>query len=131
MIKAFLALLLVAGLHAWGDDDHHHRYEKHHIPKDLSFLDLNARQYDEVKEILYQYKHRLKAFRHEKKEHEHDAGELFVKERFDAAKYEAMRGDLEAQAIRIQADFLQKLHAVLTPQQRKRFLDYFDEWDVD
>ena len=131
MIKAFLALLLVAGFAFGEDEDHHHRYEKHHIPKDLSFLELNAKQYDEVKEILYQYKHRLKAFRHEKKEHEHDAGELFVKERFDAAKYAAMRGDLEAQAIRIQADFLQKLHAILTPEQRKRFLDYFDEWDVD
>lgn len=130
MIKAFLAFLMVAGF-LLGDDDGHHRYERHHIPKDLSFLDLNRDQYHEVKAILYDYKHALKRFRHEKKEHEHDAGELFVKARFDAAKYEAMRGELETRAIRIQADFLQKLHKVLTPHQRKRFLHYFDEWDVD
>ncbi len=130
MIKAFLAFLLVAGF-LLGDDDDHDRYERHHIPKDLSFLDLSRDQSSRVREILYDYKHALKRFRHEKKEHAHEAGELFVQGEFDAAKYKAMRGELESRAIRIQADFLQKLHAILTPKQRKRFLHYFDEWDVD
>ena len=129
MIKAFLALLLVVGL-AFGDK-HHHERDEHHFPRDLGFLDLSREQSDEVKTILYAYKHALKKFRHEKREHAHEAGKLFVQERFDAGKYEAIRGDLETRAIGIQADFLQKLHAILTPAQRKRFLEYFDEWDVD
>ena len=132
MIKAFLALLLVAGF-AFGDDDDHHRrgYEEHHIPKDLSFLDLSRDQHEKVKAILYEYKHALKRFRHEKKEHAWAMEALFVKDAFDAAAYEKASRELDAKAVAIQADFLAKLHAVLSPDQRQRFLHYFDEWDVE
>lgn len=132
MIKAFLALLLVAGF-AFGDDDDHHRrgYEEHHIPKDLSFLELSSEQHRKVKAILYEYKHALKRFRHEKKEHARAMEALFVKETFDTAAYEKESLELDARAVVIQSDFLAKLHAVLNPDQRQRFLHYFDEWDVE
>ena len=38
---------------------------------------------------------------------------------------------LRSEADAVQADFLEALHDVLTPQQRRQFVPYLEEWERD
>jgi len=125
-MRLLIGMMLAACL-LWGDHDDDH----HHIPKDLSFLDLNEVQYPQVKAALYEYRHDLKAFRHEKKIHRRDSEALFLGDTFDIREFENAHLALEKKAVTIQSAFLKKLHGILTPGQRKLFLRHFDEWDVE
>jgi Spy/CpxP family protein refolding chaperone len=125
-MKILLIFLTILSL-SWADHDE----DRHHIPKDLGFLELTKEQQPWVLAMLYEYRHKMKAYRHEKKAHRKTAEKLFKEEMFDVQLYEALTLELGKEAVALQADFLKKLHAVLTPEQRERFVKRFEEWEVE
>lgn len=122
----FLFLFMTLSLFA----DHDERY-RHHFHKDLSHLDLDENQYREIKKILKESKKSLEEFRELKEKVDSDSHKLFVKDEFDVQKYKSINLELEKKAMEIESGMLGKIHKVLSKDQRKRFLYYFEEWEVD
>lgn len=121
-------LFLVAFLLLFADHDKKH---DRHFHKDLTHLELSDEQYQKIKKVLKESKKNLEEFR-EKKEKTNSATQaLFAKDSFDVDKYKNESLELEKQAIETEAQILKEIHEVLNKEQRKKFLDYFEEWKID
>jgi len=127
IIILFLCTLL---LHA---DEHeaHERYEHHHISKELSHLDLSAKQYAKLKRILSRYRTDLKRYRHFKTLVEAQRDTLFLQDELNSKALNTLLLELDTRAREIEIDFIRQIHALLTPRQRKAFIYYFDDWEVE
>lgn len=108
-------------------DDH----DKHHLSKDLSYLQLSLEQQNDVKQIIKAYRHELKAFRDDKESVEKQKEKLFSENQLDENALVLLREPLAKKASQIETRFLIQMHRVLTPSQRDKFARNLDEWEVE
>jgi len=101
-----------------------------HINKELSHLNLTKEQSSELKEILFEFRAQLKEFKKLKNETESRKKDIFVKEYLNIDDIESLESDLDTRSREIEKNFLTKIHAVLTQEQRMGFVSYFDDWEV-
>ncbi len=118
-------LLFFAAIHA--DDD----YERRHINKELSHLDLSKEQSIEIKKIVYDFRLKLREFEIFKKEIENKKENMFLKEFFYTDEFDRLSKELDTKAREIEKNFLLKIHAVLNLKQRTKFIKHFDDWKVE
>lgn len=111
--------------------DDHELHSKHHIYKELSHLELTKKQQHRVKKILKTYRKELKEYKELEEELEDKRKDVFLQESFDVQKLNDLNQQLDKTAHDIENRFLKKMHFVLTPQQRKKFVHYFDDWEVE
>jgi len=123
LFLSFYSVLLFAGEHEHND---HHYYSK-----DLTYLNLNHDQKEKIKEILSEYRKNLKDLRKTKREFKEKKQELFAKEIFDVEALKNLNTHLNQKINAIEIPLLQKLHNVLTLEQRQKFIHYIDEWEVE
>ncbi|MDQ1340633.1 MAG: periplasmic protein CpxP/Spy [Campylobacterota bacterium] len=121
-------LFLVAFLLLFADHDK--KYDRH-FHKDLTHLELSDEQYQKIKKILKNFKKKVEEFREQKEKTNNATQALFAKDNFDIDKYKNESLEPEKQAIEIEAQILNEIHEVLNKEQRKKFLDYFEEWKID
>ncbi|MDD5406730.1 MAG: Spy/CpxP family protein refolding chaperone [Sulfurovaceae bacterium] len=123
-MKIILAFLLFLGI-ALADDDHHY------YKKDLTFLQLTDEQKEPVKQILKNYREQVREY----KVYEHDLlkqkQSVFLSKNFDASKIERINKNLELKASIIEIDLLSSIHKILNNEQRKKFANYIDEWEIE
>ena len=50
---------------------------------------------------------------------------------FDTGEFVRLSTALDQRAVEIQAKFFSEMYQVLTPYQRKRFVKYMEEWEVE
>ena len=127
MMKIFLIILmLVFGVSA-DDYDYH---SKKHISKELSHLKLSKKQKKEIKKILKEFRYDLKDFRELQEDIEEQREDVFVKERLDIDELNRLNKRLDTKAREIENRLLLKIHKMLDTKQREKFIEYFDDWEV-
>lgn len=126
----FLSIFLLLGILLFADSDKH-EYREHHLPLDMSHLDLTSRQHKQVRTIVKTFKHEHKQFHRHKKVAREAISHLFLAKTFDTEEFIRLTTVLNQRAIKIQAKFFSRIHQVLTPSQKKRFVDYMEEWEVE
>jgi Spy/CpxP family protein refolding chaperone len=111
-----------------GDDKD---YTELHIPKDLSFLDLNSSQKSYIKKILKEYRKEL-FYLHQKEESwEKSLKSIFIEDSFKDYPFKEYTLKIKSKIVEVEAKFFKKMHAVLTKRQRAKFIEYIEEWEVE
>ena len=126
----FLALFLLLATLLFADSDKH-EYKERHLPLDMSYLELTPQQHEQARTIVRAYQHQHKAFHRLKKETREAVSKLFLAETFDTAAFVRLTAALNQRAAEIQAEFFSSMHAILSPSQKKRFVEYMEEWEVE
>ena len=126
-MKIFLVILvMLVGL--YGDDYEHHN--ERHINKELSHLHLSKQQNTKIKKILKQFRDDLKDFREYKEDIQKKRERLFVQNELDIEAINKLNAMLDEQSHKIENRLLLKIHTILSKKQRKKFIRYFDDWEV-
>jgi len=99
--------------------------------KDLSHLELSKVQSTDIKEILHKFRAQLKEFEELKEEIEKKRKGVFLKKIFDVEELDKLNNKLDIKAREIEKSFLIKIHTILHPKQRIKFIDHFDDWEVE
>ena len=125
-MKVLLILLLTLSLYA----DHDGKKE-HQLSKDLSYLELSQDQKERVKGILKQYRVDLKAFREFKEKMENQKETLLIQERLNEEDLHVINQTISQKANTIESRFLLQMHTLLSPEQRQKFAQNLEEWEVE
>jgi len=127
MKTILFVLLLFTTL--FGDEFEHH--SKKHIQKELSHIHLSKEQKKQVKKILYTFRDELKKYRKYKKKLQKQKEQLFVQKDLQLNKFNTIDQQLCKRTKEIENNFLLQIHTILTPKQRKAFIEHFDDWEVE
>jgi len=127
-VLIFMILLMTVLV---ADHDDETERESFHIPYDMSYLHLSDAQHRQVRTLLTTHRQKLRRLHEEKEALEKVLKQVFERETFDRKLFLRRSLQLKQQAIRTEADFLETLHAILSPEQRKAFARYLEEWDDD
>lgn len=129
----YIAIILLLFTLIQADDDRYEHYERdeHHLPLDVSYLDLSKEQHKSVRVLVKKYKHEQRELHRLKKEARRSVSELFTAEAFDTGEFMRINAALGQKAVEIQAEFFSQMHALLTPTQKKRFSYYMEEWEIE
>lgn len=124
MILLFILLFTMA----IADHDRHH---DDHMPLDISYLNLTHAQHEAVEEVVRDYLKARHRFNRKKEATRVDMAALFSAGKFNHERFAALSGTLHNEADAIQSRFLEALHTLLTPQQRRAFASYMQEWEIE
>jgi len=111
-------------------DDDEHEYKERRLPLDVSYLNLSDHQYKKLVKIVKKFKYERKEF-HEEEDTTKEISELFLSDTFDRDKFVRLTNRLKSLSVEIQADFFEKMHKLLNKNQKKRFIKYMKEWEVE
>lgn len=112
----------------FADDDYN---KKHHIYKNLDYLNLNNYQLKKLKKILIDYQEEYKEFYKKKKKEDKKLKELIASNHFDEDDYEESLEEIYEEKIELETKFIESIHSILTPKQRQKFSLHFKEWRVE
>jgi len=129
MMKVLLLLLLLFTTSLFCDDYDYH--SKKHINKELSHIKLSKAQTKQIKNYLHMFRKEIKAYRKFKKKIEKERKNIFLKENLDIEALNQLNQKLDKKAHEIENRLLEKIHAILSLKQRVRFINYFDDWEVE
>ncbi|MGB3750508.1 MAG: hypothetical protein WA945_02995 [Arcobacteraceae bacterium] len=123
-----LFLLLTFSLSA--DDDYKKKYH-HYYSKDLTYLNLTYEQKEEITDILKEYRHDIKKYKKYKKKKLEDKEDIFEEDILDIEELYKINQEISGKASQIEISFLEKIHQILSENQREKFIDYIDEWEIE
>jgi periplasmic protein CpxP/Spy len=110
-------------------DDKKHKYE--HSYKNLDYLELDDIQLKQMKSILIEYKYKYKEYYDYKENQEKKLEEIMKSDSFDRDLYiQTLKKSKMASTI-LESEKMEKIHKILTPNQRKKFAKYLEEWEID
>ncbi|NPA50335.1 MAG: hypothetical protein GXO02_01745, partial [Epsilonproteobacteria bacterium] len=102
MRVVFSLILMALFLFADGDD----YYKKEiHLPKDLSFLNLDGKQKELLTKLLIEHRKKLKELHKQEEQWEEGLKKEFVKSYFDKEKFIKSNLDLKKKMVEIEANF--------------------------
>lgn len=129
-MRALLIIFIFFNTVLADHDDENDLFE-FHMPHDMEYINLSKEQKDKIFEILLINNRKLKIL-HEKKELVEDQmRKIFLEEKFDREKFISMLIELKKESVKIESELLQKIHKVLTPKQRKLFINHIEEWEIE
>jgi Spy/CpxP family protein refolding chaperone len=123
-MKWIAIFVMLISFSAFADDDHH-------FPMDLHDLGLTKPQHRAVEEAMKEYQTSNRRYHHQNEKSQDELNALFLNPSFDSQTYRAKSLERENASIEIRARLLERLHSVLTPEQRRRFVAHLEEWDSD
>ncbi len=106
-----------------------HKYK--HIYKELSHLNLTKEQNKQIKDVLQEFQTQLKKFRKFKRTIEKQKKDIFIKETLDIKTLDNLNIALDAKAHKIENMLLKEFHIILDDEQKRKFIYYFDDWEVE
>lgn len=124
-MKAVFILFLTLFLYAGHDDK-----KEFHINKDLTHLNLSQEQNEAMKKILKKYHHEIEEFREFQEKINVKKQKLFLEEALDLEALNMLNRKLYEKSTQEENTLLSRVHAILTPEQRVRFIRYFEEWEI-
>ena len=125
----FIVLFLFMFTLAFADGDDYE--ENYHMPKDLSFLQLDKAQKNAFKKILKSYRKALEEIHEREEIFEHDLQKLFMAEQFDTKDFMKKNMMLRQSIAEVEATFFKNIHALLNKVQRKKFIRHIEEWEIE
>jgi len=108
-----------------------HEYQEHHLPLDMSYLKLSENQYEKLVKIVKRFQYDRKEFNEEEKEIREKISKLFMSDTFNRDEFVRLSKKLSSLSIEIQTDFFEKIHTLLTNDQKKNFIEYMQEWEIE
>lgn len=127
-MRYFIMLLLLTTALFSGEHDSH---SERHINKELSHLALSKEQNTEIKKILKEFSSDLKEYREFKEKIEVKRKEIFIAETLNIDELEKLNRALDDKSHEIENRLLKSMHSILSPKQRREFIYYFDDWEVE
>ncbi len=124
-MKWIIVLAMFLSLSAYGDDDNHR------FPMDLHDLGLTKQQHRVVEEAMKEYQHSNRRYHHQREKDQDTLNALFLSPSFDSESFRAKSLEREKASIEIRVRLLERLHSVLTPEQKRRYIHHLEEWDSD
>jgi hypothetical protein len=126
-MKFLLIILIFIGLYA---DDYKYDNERH-LNKELSHLNLSKQQNTKIKRILKNFRFDLKEYREYKEEIEAKRENVFIQDVLDIEKLNEFNMALDTRSHVIENRLLKSIHSILNQKQRREFIYYFDDWEVE
>ena len=123
-------VLLLLNL-TWADSDYEEEHKRVHIPYDMRHLDLSEGQSKEIYLLLVEYRKQRRKLHKNSKRLERRSVKLFAQDRFDKERYLQGQLRIKEKLLRIEANFLERLHRILNAKQRKKFIKDLKEWEFD
>jgi Spy/CpxP family protein refolding chaperone len=126
MLLIIMVLLLNLTTSVYADHDDHHRFAM-----DLYDLKLSSSQHHALKEAMKDYKKGFKRYRHQDKKMQQELDALFLSPTFDSAAFEKKYLEKERASIALRTQLFNRLHDILTLEQKRRFIEHIEEWDFE
>ena len=123
-----IIFLLVITIYADNDGHEHHEYK--HMSKELSHLKLSKKQNKDITKILKSFRKELREYRKLKQEIDKKRKNAFLKEHLNTQELDKLNYILDSKAHHIENGLLKSIHPILNKKQRIRFINYFDDWEV-
>lgn len=123
-MKWIIIFVMLISLSVHADDDHR-------FPMDLHDLGLTKQQHHVVEEVMKEYQYSNRRYHHQNKKSQEELNMLFVSPSFDSEAYRTKSLAMEKASIEIRARLFERLHSILTPEQRRRFAHHLEEWDSE
>ncbi len=113
--------------------EHHERDEKvkHHIYKNLDYLNLDKNQLAKLKEVLKKYKIESKKFYKFERKKEKELTQIIGKRDFDEKAYEKVLDEINQKSKEIEIKNLKKIHDILNDEQKEKFSHFLKEWRIE
>jgi Spy/CpxP family protein refolding chaperone len=125
LINIIITLIYLACINPVYADD------KHHFPMDLNDLGLSKQQHHSVEEAMKEYQLSYRRYHHQSEKTQEELNLLFVGSSFDSEMFRAKSLEMEKASIEIRARLFERLHTILTPEQKRRFIRHMVEWDIE
>lgn len=123
-IVFLITLIFLIGMNpAYADD--------HQLPMDLRDLGLSKQQHRVVEEAMKEYQYSNRRLHHQRETSQEELNVLFLASSFDAEKFRAKNLEMEKASIEIRTRLFERLHSVLTFEQKRRFIRHLEEWDSE
>lgn len=129
-MKYLAILLCILSIMAFADSSYHDE-ENSRFPMDLHDLKLTAKQHKSIETAMkeYQIAYRNNHLKNKTLEQEIDA--LFLAPTFNPDEFTSKNIQLQKTSIEIRTQLFLKLHKILTPEQKRRFITHLQEWDSE
>lgn len=116
-----LVMIISSG---YADDDHR-------FPMDLHDLGLSKQQHRIMEEAMKEYQYSYRRYHHQSEKTQEELNTLFLNPSFDSEAFRAKNLELQRSSIEIRTRLFERLHTILTPEQKRRFISHIEEWDGD
>ncbi|WP_419766375.1 MAG: hypothetical protein ACNI28_06350 [Arcobacter sp.] len=137
ILALLCSIIFTSNLFADDHNEYHEKFEdykeshKHHLYKNLDYLNLDKQQLSDLKKVLIKYKKEYKKFYKFKTKKEKKLSSFIKKEDFDEVSYKEILSEINTKAQNIELANLKKIHAILNKKQRKKFSYFLQEWRVE
>ncbi len=105
--------------------------EDHRFPMDLHDLGLTKQQHRLVEEAMKEYQYSYRNYHHQSEKMQDEIKALFLSPTFDTETFQAKSIEIQRGSIEIRARLFERIHAILTPEQKRRFARHLEEWDIE
>jgi Spy/CpxP family protein refolding chaperone len=113
--------------------EHHEEKEeyKHHIYKNLDYLNLDKNQLSALKEVLKSYKKETKRFYKFQRNKERELTQIIKEKDFDEITYGKILDEINEKRKEIEIKNLKKIHDILDEKQKEKFSHFLKEWRIE
>ncbi len=101
------------------------------FPMDLHDLRLNSKQHHEVEAAMKEYQKEYRRFHRQNEKTEQDIRTLFLNPVFDERTFQAKHMEMARVSADIRTRLFARLHSILTPEQKRRFIRHMEEWEIE
>ncbi len=117
--------MFLASAASYADD------ESHSFPMDFHDLGLTSQQHHSVEEAMREYQRAYRNYHAKSEKTRQELNVLFLKSTFDDESFRVKNLEMERASIEIRVRLFSRLHTILTPEQKRRFIRHMEEWDVE
>ncbi|HZF70129.1 Spy/CpxP family protein refolding chaperone [Sulfuricurvum sp.] len=103
----------------------------HRFPMDLDDLGLTQQQLRSIEDAMKEYQQAYRRYHHQSEKTQQDINGLFLAPTFDAESFRAKNMEMERMSIEIRVRLFERLHTILTPEQKRRFIHHMKEWEIE
>lgn len=120
-----MLILSLSGVNTvFADDDNR-------FPMDLRDLGLTKQQHRMVEEAMKEYQYSYRIYHHQSKKSQEQLNVLFLNPTFDADEFQAKSLEIQRGSIEIRTRLFERIHTILNPEQKRRFVHHLQEWDIE
>lgn len=101
------------------------------FPMDLHDLGLTQQQHSSVEAAMKEYQHAYRRYHRQSEKTQDDLNNLFLNPTFDTETFRSKNLEMERASIEIRTRLFERLHTILTPEQKRRFIRHIKEWEVE
>lgn len=124
-IAIFVTLIFLSSTNSvYADDDHR-------FPMDLHDLGLTKQQHRSLEEAMKEYQYAYRRYHHQSERTREELNALFLNASFDSETFRAKSLEMQKGSIEIRARLLERIHTILTPEQKRRFIRHLEEWEIE